>query len=66
MIKIFHLSFVLISIFSFVGRVILSETHPEIIKQKVLKIAPHVINTLLLVSGFILAIQGQWFSGEYV
>ncbi|MDD5580318.1 MAG: SirB2 family protein [Methylobacter sp.] len=65
MIKIFHLAFVLISIFSFVGRVILSEIQPEMLKQKVLKIAPHVINTLLLLSGFILVIQGQWLSGEY-
>jgi uncharacterized membrane protein SirB2 len=65
MIKIFHLTFVLISIFSFTGRVILSEIQPEILKRKALKIAPHVIDTLLLISGLILAIQGQWFSGEH-
>ena len=65
MIKIFHLTFILLSIFSFVGRVILSETHPAILKQKSLKIAPHVIDTLLLVSGITLVFQGGWLSGEY-
>jgi uncharacterized membrane protein SirB2 len=65
MIKIFHLTFVLLSIFSFVGRVILSETQPAILKQKPLKIAPHVIDTLLLVSGITLVFQGGWLSTEY-
>lgn len=65
MIKIFHLTFILLSIFSFVGRVILSETHPAILKQKALKIAPHVIDTLLLLSGLTLIFQGGWLSMEY-
>ncbi len=65
MIKIFHLSFVLISIFSFVGRVILSETHPAILKQKLFKIAPHVIDTILLLSGITLVFQGQWLATEH-
>ena len=65
MIKIFHLTFILLSIFSFVGRVILSETYPVILKQKALKIAPHVIDTLLLVSGITLVFQGGWLSTEY-
>jgi uncharacterized membrane protein SirB2 len=65
MIKIFHLTFVLLSIFSFVGRVILSETHPAILKQKAFKIAPHVIDTLLLISGITLVFQGGWLSREY-
>ena len=65
MIKIFHLTFILLSIFSFVGRVILSETHPAILKRKVFKIAPHVIDTLLLVSGITLVFQGGWLSTEY-
>lgn len=65
MIKIFHLSFAFITLFGFIGRVILSETHPRILKQKALKIAPHVIDTLLLVSGIMLIFQGHWLSGEY-
>ena len=65
MIKIFHLTFILLSIFSFVGRVILSETHPAILKRKVFKITHHVIDTLLLVSGISLVFQGGWLSTEY-
>ncbi len=65
MIKLIHLTFVLLSIFSFVGRVILSETHPAILKQKIFKISPHVIDTLLLISGITLVFQGGWLSMEY-
>ena len=65
MIKIFHLTFILLSISTFVGRVILSETHPAILKQKALKIAPHVIDSLLLLSGITLIFQGEWLSTEY-
>lgn len=65
MIKIFHLTFVLLSISSFVGRVILAENHPAILEQKWMKIGPHIINSLLLLTGFILVFQGQWLSGEY-
>ncbi|ASF46076.1 SirB2 family protein [Methylovulum psychrotolerans] len=64
MIKTIHLTFILLSIVSFVGRVILSETHPAFLKQPFLKIAPHVINTLLLLSGIILVFQGPWLAGE--
>ena len=65
MLKIFHLSFAFIALFGFIGRMILSETHPRILKQKALKIAPHVIDTLLLVSGIALVFEGHWLSGNY-
>lgn len=65
MIKMFHLTFVLLSISSFVGRVILAEMHSEMLEQKWLKIGPHIINTLLLITGFTLVFQGSWLSGEY-
>jgi uncharacterized membrane protein SirB2 len=65
MIKHLHLTFVLLSICSFVGRVILSEIRPSFLKMKAMKIAPHVIDTLLLVSGITLVFQGQWLSAEY-
>lgn len=65
MIKFFHLSFVLISVISFVGRVILSETRPEILKQKPFKVAPHIIDSLLLLSGITLVFQGAWLASEY-
>lgn len=65
MIKIIHLSFALLSFASFIGRVYLSENNAEILKEKVFKIAPHVIDTLLLLSGITLVFQGQWLSGNY-
>ena len=65
MIKLFHLSFVLLSIASFVGRVFLAEKHPDMLEQKWIKIGPHIINSLLLITGFTLVFQGSWLSAEY-
>lgn len=65
MIKILHLTFVLLSIASFVGRVFLAEKHPEMLEQKWIKIGPHIINSLLLITGITLVFQGQWLSGQY-
>lgn len=65
MIKILHLSFILLSIISFIGRVIISEIRPELLKVKIIKIAPHIINTFLLLSGFTLVFQGGWLAGDY-
>lgn len=53
------------TLISFVGRIILSETCPKLLERKVLKIAPHVIDTLLLVTGITLVFQGNWLSGQY-
>lgn len=57
-----HIVFVLLSFISFVTRVALSEFKPEILTVKVFKIAPHVIDTLLLVSGITLVISGDWIT----
>jgi uncharacterized membrane protein SirB2 len=65
MIKMLHLTLVMISITGFIGRVILSETHPRLLKHKWLVILPHVVDTLLLVSGITLVFQGQWLAGDY-
>ncbi|MFI3154996.1 MAG: SirB2 family protein [Methylococcaceae bacterium] len=65
MIKFFHLTFILLSISSFVGRVYLAEKRPEMLEQKWIKIGPHIINSLLLITGFTLVFQGSWLSGEY-
>jgi uncharacterized membrane protein SirB2 len=51
MIKFFHLIFILLSISSFVGRVYLAEKRPEMLEQKWIKIGPHIINSLLLLTG---------------
>lgn len=65
MIKHIHMTFVLLSFISFTGRMILSEINPFALKQKWLKITPHVIDTILLLSGVILAVKGAWFSTDY-
>lgn len=65
MIKSIHIFFVLFSFFSFVSRVILSEFKPEFLQQKWIKIAPHVVDTLLIISGITLVIQGSWLSTQY-
>ncbi|MDO9270370.1 MAG: SirB2 family protein [Methylobacter sp.] len=65
MIKFFHMIFILLSISSFIGRVYLAEKRPGMLEQKWIKIGPHIVNTLLLITGFTLVFQGQWLSGEY-
>ncbi len=65
MIKFFHLIFILLSISSFVGRVYLAEKQPAMLEQKWIKIGPHIINSLLLLSGFALVFQGSWWSVEH-
>jgi uncharacterized membrane protein SirB2 len=65
MIKILHLTFVLLSISSFVGRVFLAEKHPKMLEQKWIKIGPHIVNSILLLTGFTLVFQGSWLSAEY-
>jgi len=65
MIKSIHLIFILASFVSFSGRIALSVLKPEWLQNKILKIAPHVIDTILLISGITLVIQGNWLEGEY-
>jgi uncharacterized membrane protein SirB2 len=65
MLKTIHLAFVGLSLLSFIGRVILSEFKPEMLKQKVVNIGPHAINGILLLSGIALVFQGSWLSLEY-
>lgn len=65
MIKSVHIFLVLFSLFSFVSRVILSEVKPEILQKKWLKIAPHVLDTLLIASGIVLIFKGHWLSIQH-
>ncbi|WP_031434786.1 SirB2 family protein [Methylomarinum vadi] len=65
MLKFFHILFVFGSLASFTGRVALSQFKPEVLQAKLLKVAPHVIDTLLLLSGIILVFQGNWLEGNY-
>ena len=65
MIKILHLTFILLSITSFVIRIFMAEKRPEMLEQKWIRIGPHIVNTFLLITGFMLVFQGQWLSGDY-
>ena len=64
MIKI-HMLFILLSVGSFIARIMLAEFKPDILSIKVVKIAPHVIDTVLLLSGISLVFMGNWMAGEY-
>ncbi len=65
MIKSVHILLVLLSFFSFISRVMLSEIKPAVLQKKWLKIAPHVLDTLLIISGIALVIKGQWLFAQY-
>ncbi|NOQ34866.1 MAG: invasion protein [Methylococcaceae bacterium] len=60
-----HIIFVVTSILSFITRFSLLVLKPDLLKIKALKIAPHIIDTILLISGATLVIQGNWLSGEF-
>jgi uncharacterized membrane protein SirB2 len=65
MIKLIHIIFILTSLASFIARIALSVFKPSILQIKIFKIAPHIIDTVLLVSGIALVIQGNWLEGEF-
>jgi len=61
----FHLSFIFLSITLFTVRVLLSQFKPDVLQKPLLKIAPHVIDTFLLISGISLLVRGNWLEGDY-
>ncbi len=65
MIKLIHLIIIVTSFASFNARIAFSVFKPGILHNKIIKIAPHVIDTLLLLSGITLIFQGNWLAGEY-
>jgi len=65
MLKHLHLFFVAAVIITYFGRVYLAQFKPELLANKWLKIAPHILATLLLLTGFGLAFEGNWFAGDY-
>lgn len=60
-IKIVHMSFAMISILGFLGRGILKINESPIVEKKLVKVLPHVIDTVLLVSAIALVVM----SGQY-
>jgi len=65
MIKHLHLLFVVVALTSFVARVFLAEFKPAVLQNKLLKIVPHIIDSILLFSGLALVFQGNWLEGEF-
>lgn len=65
MLKHIHLLFVLLAVASFPVRLVAAEYKPELLQEKWLKIAPHVLATLLLLSGIGLVFQGNWLDSNY-
>lgn len=60
-IKIIHMSFAMISILGFLGRGILKINESPLVEKKLVKVLPHVIDTVLLVSAIVLVVM----SGQY-
>lgn len=65
MLKHTHLLFVAVVIIVFIARVFMAQYKPEMLQHKSQKILPHVLATLLLLTGIGLVFQGDWLSGNY-
>ena len=65
MIKSLHLFIIITSLVSFSGRFALSFLKPELLQHKFLKIAPHIIDSILLITGITLVFQGGWLEGAF-
>lgn len=65
MLKSLHMLFILLSVGGFITRIMLVQFKPAWLQPKIAKIAPHVIDTILLLSGVGLVFQGNWMAGEY-
>ncbi|MCK5728282.1 MAG: SirB2 family protein [Methylococcales bacterium] len=61
----FHIVFVFISLASFTLRVLLLALKPALLQTKLFKITPHIIDTVLLLSGLNLVFQNQWLQGDF-
>lgn len=60
-----HITFIFISLLSFIVRVALATMQSTLLTTKFFKISPHIIDTILLLTGISLVIQGSWLGGEY-
>ena len=65
MLKSIHMLFILLSVSGFIARIMLVQFKPDWLQPKIAKIAPHVIDTVLLLSGVALIFQGNWLAGEF-
>ncbi|WP_428355715.1 SirB2 family protein [Methyloprofundus sp.] len=65
MLKSIHMLFIVLSVGGFIIRIMLAQFKPAWLQPKAIKIAPHVIDTILLFSGVALIFQGNWLAGEF-
>jgi uncharacterized membrane protein SirB2 len=65
MFKHIHLLFVALIVVSFVLRVLAAEYRPAVLQKKWLAIAPHALQGLVLLTGIVLVVQGNWLAGDY-
>lgn len=65
LLKHLHLTFVALSFLAFLGRGILMFINSALLDKKLLKIAPHIINTIMLLSGIILTVHLGLSPGEH-
>lgn len=65
MLKHIHLLLVFLVTATYLYRVYLAARQPEKLEQKHLKLAPHALAGLLLLSGVALTFQGDWFNIAY-
>ncbi|MGR9053353.1 MAG: SirB2 family protein [Gammaproteobacteria bacterium] len=65
MIKHVHLLFAALAIAGLVARVVAAEIKPSLLAEKWVKITPHVISAILLLSGVVLVFVGGWLSSDY-
>lgn len=63
--KHLHLTFVVISLVIFFVRGILLFINSPLLAKKLIKIAPHIVNTIMLVSGIVLAVHLGMKPGEH-
>lgn len=60
-IKIFHMSIAFLSIAGFFTRFIISLAKPSVLQNKFLRVAPHLIDTLLLISAVVLMVVSSQY-----
>lgn len=63
--KHLHLTFVVISLLIFFVRGVFLFINSPLLTKKIMKIAPHIINTIMLVSGVVLAVNLGMKPGEH-
>ncbi|BBL57781.1 SirB2 family protein [Methylomonas koyamae] len=65
MVKHLHLLLAALVAVSFIARVLAAQVKPELLQRPLLKIAPHALASLLLISGIVLVFQGGWLAGSF-